>query len=107
MSALHFYIQHQSSPVWFGTSNTNFNKLSRFQNKILSISLRQIHRDYHTYNNKLPLATGALLYDIGRASIHPLKPRLLLLKTLYTENNSLKTCNCVKPNEADLIASPF
>ena len=43
------------SPVWLGTSKTNFNKLQRLQSKILRISLKapwftQIYRDEHTYN---------------------------------------------------------
>jgi hypothetical protein len=87
-----------SSPVWFGTSNTNFNILQRLQNKILRISLNaprftqntQIHRETNpptikdlittltlNFHSRLPLATGALFYYIRQTLIHPrLKPRL-------------------------------
>jgi hypothetical protein len=87
-----------SSPVWFGTSNTNFKKLQRLQNKIIRISLNapwftrntQIHRETNTptlkdfittltlnFHARLPLVTGAQFYNIGQTSIHPrLKLRL-------------------------------
>jgi hypothetical protein len=87
-----------SSPVWFGTSSTNFNKLRRLQNKILRISFNaprftrntQIHWETNTptlkdfittltlnFHSRLPLATGAIHYSIGQTSIQTrLKPRL-------------------------------
>jgi hypothetical protein len=102
-----------SSPVWFGTSNTNLNKLQRLQNEILRFTPNtQIHRETNTptikdfittltlnFHSRLPLTTEVLCYNIGQTSTLPrLKPRLSqdVLNLRLTMLNTYKK-KCVKP----------